>query len=132
MASADVALSPGPRETFGLGVLEAMACGTPVVVSAGGASRELLAPGAGHAATGATQMALAARRILADPCTHARAGAAARRRAEQFSWAATVRALSVVRSTLTGTRSDADPWGQADSERRGLRTTVSKPYPRPD
>ena len=31
---ADVALAPGPAETFGLAALEALACGTPVVVSA--------------------------------------------------------------------------------------------------
>ena len=34
LASADVALAPGPAETFGLAALEALACGTPVVVSA--------------------------------------------------------------------------------------------------
>ena len=32
LASADVALAPGPHETFGLAALEALACGTPAVV----------------------------------------------------------------------------------------------------
>ena len=34
LASADVVIAPGPVETFGLAALEALACGTPVVVSA--------------------------------------------------------------------------------------------------
>ncbi|NUS16944.1 MAG: glycosyltransferase, partial [Streptomyces sp.] len=33
LATADVALAPGPVETFGLAALEALACGTPVVAS---------------------------------------------------------------------------------------------------
>src|ERR1700747_1214989 len=33
LASADVALAPGPHETFGLAALESLACGTPVVGS---------------------------------------------------------------------------------------------------
>lgn len=33
LASADVALAPGPHETFGLAALESLACGTPAVVS---------------------------------------------------------------------------------------------------
>jgi alpha-1,6-mannosyltransferase len=32
LASADVALTPGPHETFGLAALEGLACGTPAVV----------------------------------------------------------------------------------------------------
>jgi alpha-1,6-mannosyltransferase len=37
LATADVALAPGPIETFGLAALEALACGTPVVVDAASA-----------------------------------------------------------------------------------------------
>ncbi|HEY0002852.1 MAG TPA: glycosyltransferase, partial [Actinoplanes sp.] len=33
LASADVVLAPGPVETFGLAALEALACGTPVVIN---------------------------------------------------------------------------------------------------
>jgi alpha-1,6-mannosyltransferase len=40
LASADVVLSLGPMETFGLTTLEALASGTPVVVSTSGASPE--------------------------------------------------------------------------------------------
>ncbi|MER7975467.1 glycosyltransferase, partial [Streptomyces sp. NPDC096080] len=41
-ASADVCLAPGPAETFGLAALEAMACGTPVVVSVSSALPEVI------------------------------------------------------------------------------------------
>jgi alpha-1,6-mannosyltransferase len=41
VASADAYVHAGDQETFGLGVLEAMACGTPVVVAAAGALAEL-------------------------------------------------------------------------------------------
>jgi alpha-1,6-mannosyltransferase len=36
-----VALAPGPAETFGLAALEALACATPVVVSADSALPEV-------------------------------------------------------------------------------------------
>lgn len=36
VASADLFVHPNPREPFGIGPLEAMACGTPVVVPASG------------------------------------------------------------------------------------------------
>lgn len=100
LASADVVVSPGRRETFGLGILEAMACGTPVVVSTQGASRELLGDGAGHAAGSVPGMAMAVRRLVTDPAEHAAARESARARAEQFSWDTTIRALSGLRSEL--------------------------------
>jgi alpha-1,6-mannosyltransferase len=99
LATADVALAPGPRETFGLGVLEAMASGTPVVVSGVGAAGELLAPGAGIAALSAEAMAHGVRALLADPAS----GRRARLRAEEFSWRATSDALAAAgRDLLAG------------------------------
>jgi alpha-1,6-mannosyltransferase len=47
LASCDALVHPGDRETFGLVVLEAMACGVPAVVTSGGAVAELLDEGAG-------------------------------------------------------------------------------------
>jgi alpha-1,6-mannosyltransferase len=96
VASADVALSPGPRETFGLGVLEAMACGTPVVVSSCGASRELVVPAAGGSGGTVDELAEVAGRWLADPRGRAERGRAARARAERFPWSATVAALEAI------------------------------------
>ena len=51
LATADVVLAPGPVETFGLAALEALACGTPVVVSGSGALPEVIG-GAGVTVTG--------------------------------------------------------------------------------
>jgi alpha-1,6-mannosyltransferase len=92
LAAADVALTPAPSETFGLGVLEALACGTPVVTSAGSGATELLVPFAGQAgrATG-EGLADAIRALLDVPEAVRRA--AARRRAEEFPWSATVGAM---------------------------------------
>ena len=47
LASADAFVHAGDEETFGLAALEAMACGTPVVLRAAGALPELIDGGAG-------------------------------------------------------------------------------------
>ena len=51
LASCDAYVHAGDQETFGLGVLEALACGTPVVGSSAGGVGELVA-GAGHGVDG--------------------------------------------------------------------------------
>ncbi|MBY8872419.1 glycosyltransferase [Micromonospora sp. PLK6-60] len=88
LASADVVLAPGPVETFGLAGLEALACGTPVVVNAASALPEVVGP-AGVAAYGTpAAMAAAVTRLLGRP--RADRERAARTRAEQFGWDAAV------------------------------------------
>jgi alpha-1,6-mannosyltransferase len=47
LAAADVAITPGARETFSLATAEALACGTPVVGADEGAAPELLAASGG-------------------------------------------------------------------------------------
>jgi alpha-1,6-mannosyltransferase len=93
VASADLALSPSPAETFGLATLEALACGTPVVVPADGAARELLdSPGSGAVCDGTpTGMARAVQEVLAVPERQRRI--AARAAAERYPWSATVAGL---------------------------------------
>jgi len=44
LAAADVVIAPGPAETFGLSALEALASGTPVVVSSRSALPEVGGP----------------------------------------------------------------------------------------
>lgn len=48
VASADLFVHAGDQETFGLSVLEAMACGTPVMVREAGGLAELVTGGAGR------------------------------------------------------------------------------------
>lgn len=92
LATADVAVAPCPHESFGLAVLEALACGTAVVVPDQGAAAELVAPHAGvRAEASAAAMAAGVLEVLSWPRAERRA--AARRRAEGFSWDATVDGL---------------------------------------
>ncbi|WP_370326734.1 glycosyltransferase [Euzebya sp.] len=84
LASADVAICPGPIETFGLAALESLASGTPVVAAASGAVAELLDEPYGAAAHGyGPAMAAAAVRLL-DGGTDARRQA--RAAAEGHGW----------------------------------------------
>jgi len=49
MSSADISIAPSPFETFGLSILESLACGTPVIVANKGAGVELITGGCGLA-----------------------------------------------------------------------------------
>ncbi|GAA2620396.1 glycosyltransferase [Dactylosporangium fulvum] len=94
LATADVVVAPGPIETFGLAALEALACGTPVVVDAASALPEVV--GEAGAAV-AEDFAGGVLRVLARPAAERRA--AARARAEQFSWPAAVAGFLDVHGT---------------------------------
>ena len=85
LATADVALAPGPHETFGLAALEALACGTPAVVSRTSALAEILTTESGATADNDPDaIARAVTSIISRPEGLRRNGA--RRRAEQFTW----------------------------------------------
>ncbi|MEN2417627.1 glycosyltransferase [Streptomyces rimosus] len=90
-AAADVALAPGPAETFGLAALEALACGTPVVASAASALAGLVGRGGDTALDDGASYAAAVLRVLARPEAHRRA--AARQRAEGYGWQPAVAAF---------------------------------------
>ncbi len=91
LASADVSLAPGPHETFGLSALEALASGTPVVVSASSALPEII--GTTGAAAADTPAAFAAGVVTVLAADENRRRAAARTRAELFGWPDSVRAM---------------------------------------
>jgi alpha-1,6-mannosyltransferase len=85
LATADVALAPGPHETFGLAALEALACGTPAVVSRTSALAEILTTDSGATADNDPDaIARAVTSIIGRPERLRRNDA--RRRAEQFTW----------------------------------------------
>jgi len=85
LASADVALAPGPHETFGLAMIEALACGTPAVVSRTSALAEILTTDSGATADNDPRaIAHAVSSVISRPEASRRLHA--RRRAEQFTW----------------------------------------------
>ncbi|MGI5125874.1 glycosyltransferase [Pseudonocardia sp. CA-107938] len=87
LASADVSLAPGPHETFGLSALEALASGTPVVVSASSALPEIVGP-ALSALDSPDAFAAGVTSVLA--AEEAVRRAAARARAERYDWPSAV------------------------------------------
>ena len=89
LATADVAIAPGPAETFGLSALEALASGTPVVVSDRSALPEVAGPAGLAAADRDAAFADAIQCVLGSDVAARRARA--RARAERFGWPAAVR-----------------------------------------
>ena len=85
LASADVALAPGPHETFGLAALEALACGTPAVVSNTSALAEILTSDSGAAADNDPRAIAHAVASIIDRPERLRRDSA-RLRAEDFPW----------------------------------------------
>ncbi len=91
LASADVSLAPGPHETFGLSALEALASGTPVVVSVSSALPEIVGPSGATALDRPEAFAAGVTTLLA--ADEAVRRATARARAEQFGWPASVNGM---------------------------------------
>jgi alpha-1,6-mannosyltransferase len=121
LATSDVSLAPGPHETFGLAALEALASGTPVVVSRSSALREIVRPTCGAAvADHASAFADAVSRLLDAPEPARRA--AARARAEEFTWPAAVTgmlvALQVPPTRSRAAPNDSQPGGSPGCGRR--------------
>jgi glycosyltransferase involved in cell wall biosynthesis len=101
VGSAEVACVPSLYEGFSLPTAEAMACGTPLVVSRAGAIPEVVGPDGVCADlvppgdVGALAAALSA--LLDDPERRRRMGEAGRRRAlERFSWGSVAEATAAV------------------------------------
>jgi UDP-glucose:(heptosyl)LPS alpha-1,3-glucosyltransferase len=85
-AIADVVALPSLSDAFGMSVLEAMACGIPVVTSPGAGAASLVRQGEnGYVVADSAGIAAALEGLL-DPALRGRIGAAARKTAEDHSW----------------------------------------------
>lgn len=92
IARHDVSLSVCPAETFGLAVLEALACGTPVVTSNRGGASELVDATSGERGDpNPLSLADAVERLI--PRLGPDLRAAARARAEHYPWQRTIDAM---------------------------------------
>jgi glycosyltransferase involved in cell wall biosynthesis len=90
-AAADVHVLPTLGDSFGHVILEAMACGVPVIASASSGGPDLIEEGrTGYVVPARDARALAERlaRLAADPELREQMGAAAARAAERWTWAA--------------------------------------------
>lgn len=89
IAAADVSFSVCPAETFGLAVLEALACGTPVLTANRGGAFELVDATSGISAPpDPALLADAVEELI--PRLGEGMRASARVRAEQYPWSAAV------------------------------------------
>jgi alpha-1,6-mannosyltransferase len=104
LSHADLVLAPAACETFGLSVLEALACGVAVVAASGSGAAELVSPEPGGAAPGAGLAVEASADGIAQGVTELLAyparerAAAARSRATQFPWSASVGRMLAIHS----------------------------------
>ena len=104
-AGADLFVFPSRYEGFGLPVLEAMACGTPVILSDRGALPEV-AGEAGYYVDPDDEHALADAicQIAGDPETRSRMVMAGLEQAGRFSWVQSATDLLALFREITGTR----------------------------
>ncbi|MSS46066.1 glycosyltransferase family 1 protein [Cutibacterium sp. WCA-380-WT-3A] len=125
-ARADMSMSVCPAETFGLASLEALACGTPVVTANRGGAHEIVDATCGEAGSpDADGLADAVLRLA--PRLGPELREAARRRAEQFTWDASVEKMLEVHSEIAAAP-DAKPyWKQIFKNRRDARFRANDP-----
>lgn len=97
LADADVFVRPSLSEGMSLAVLEAMACGLPVIATAVSGTRQLIRDGEDGIVVqpgSVPHLADALECVLRDPCLRRRLGCNARRRALAYDWERVVAATA--------------------------------------
>jgi len=121
-AAADLYVFPSWYEGFGLPVVEAMACGCPVIVSDDPALVEVAGPaGLSFPANAPEKLADAVRTVLSDPALRDSLVQAGKRRAEEFTWTRTAQRVEAALRERFVPQAAADP---GDESRAG---TIRKP-----
>ena len=92
LGGAVVVAAPSRGEGFGLPVLEAMACGAPVLTTYRTSLPEVGGDAVAYTEPDADAIAIALRALLADPDRRTALGAAGYARAQDFTWAASASA----------------------------------------
>jgi alpha-1,6-mannosyltransferase len=105
LASADALVHAGTKETFGLVVLEAMACGRPVVTARAGAFAEFVDQRVGMLAEPDSDASMAEAIVaLYERDLHALGAAARARVLQHFTWDRAFHAQAVAYASLLGER----------------------------
>ena len=111
--AADVFVFPTLYEAFPLAVLEAAACGLPLVVTAVNGVEELISKGGESGIVverTPESVAKALVRLAGSPCLRAELGHAARQSAQEFTWPRTVESVLETYSALCYPQSAALEW----------------------
>ena len=101
MGEADVAIAPGPLETFGLAALEVLALGVPVVCCDEGALQEVVGPGGVVKPSTPDAFADGVEELLVRPRAHL----VAREQAETFNWRTSAQRMLAVHEQVRDSRS---------------------------
>lgn len=124
-AGADIFVHPNPREPFGIGPLEAMALGVPVVLpAAGGVLTYATDANAWLAVPGAEGLAAAVMRAVVNPAERRRRVDAARHTAARFAWPLAAERLLALHRAIHAERLAGAPQSAAGRARRSTELTA--------